>query len=100
MTDELSKKETEIVDGTVWNQFCDTLEDGGQRRDGAEHAERSDESHGRLPLLEPHHARGALQTFVEHNDPLAPVLAASGPRDRQDGRRPPGQLLPERRDQR
>ena len=44
--------------------------------------------------------RAALQTFVEHNDPLAPVLTTGGARDRQDGRRSSRQLLPKRRDQR
>jgi len=73
MTDELSKKEREIVDGAVWNQFCDTLKMAGNvvmgpntpsdpmnRMEGFRYLSRI--------------TRAALQTFVEHNDPLAPVL--------------------------
>ena len=73
MTDELSQEEKEIVDGTVWNQFCDTLKMAGNvvlgpntpsdpmnRMEGFRYLSRI--------------TRAALQTFVEHNDPLAPVL--------------------------
>jgi len=73
MTDELSKEEKEIVDGTVWNRFCDTLKMAGNvvlgpntpsdpmnRMEGFRYLSRI--------------TRAALQTFVEHNDPLAPVL--------------------------
>ena len=73
MTDELSKQEREILDGAVWNQFCDTLKMAGNvvlgpntpsdpmnRMEGFRYLSRI--------------ARAALQTFVEHNDPLAPVL--------------------------
>jgi len=73
MTDELSKQEREILDGTVWNQFCDTLKMAGNvvlgpntpsdpmnRMEGFRYLSRI--------------TRAALQTFVEHNDPLAPVL--------------------------
>jgi len=73
MTDELSKEEKQIVDGTVWNQFCDTLKMAGNvvlgpntpsdpmnRMEGFRYLSRI--------------TRAALQTFVEHNDPLAPVL--------------------------
>jgi len=73
MTDELSKEEREILDGTVWNRFCDTLKMAGNvvlgpntpsdpmnRMEGFRYLSRI--------------TRAALQTFVEHNDPLAPVL--------------------------
>jgi len=73
MSDELSKREREILDGTVWNQFCDTLKMAGNvvigpntpsdpmnRMEGFRYLSRI--------------TRAALQTFVEHNDPLAPVL--------------------------
>jgi len=73
MSDELSKEEKEIVDGTVWNRFCDTLKMAGNvvlgpktpsdpmnRMEGFRYLSRI--------------TRAALQTFVEHNDPLAPVL--------------------------
>ncbi len=73
MTDELSKREREIVDGTVWNQFCDTLKMAGNvvmspnapsdpldRMEGFRYLSRI--------------TGAALKAFVEHNDPLAPVL--------------------------
>ncbi|NNE20469.1 MAG: DUF1214 domain-containing protein, partial [Myxococcales bacterium] len=73
MSDELSKQEREILDGAVWNQFCDTLKMAGNvvlgpntpsdplnRMEGFRYLSRI--------------TRAALQTFVEHNDPLAPVL--------------------------
>ncbi len=73
MTDELSEREQEIVDGTVWNQFCDTLKMAGNvvmgpnapsdplnRMEGFRYLSRI--------------TGAALKAFVEHNDPLAPVL--------------------------
>ena len=73
MSDELSKREQEIVDGTVWNQFCDTLKMAGNvvlgpkapsdplnRMEGFRYLSRI--------------TGAALKAFVEHNDPLAPVL--------------------------
>ncbi len=73
MTDELSKREGEIVDGTVWNEFCDTLKMAGNvvmspnapsdplnRMEGFRYLSRI--------------TGAALKAFVEHNDPLAPVL--------------------------
>jgi len=73
MTDDLSQEEKEILDGTVWNRFCDTLKMAGNvvlgpntpsdpmnRMEGFRYLSRI--------------TRAALQTFVEHNDPLAPVL--------------------------
>jgi len=73
MNDERSKREQEIVDGTVWNQFCDTLKMAGNvvmgpntpsdplnRMEGFRYLSRI--------------TGAALKAFVEHNDPLAPVL--------------------------
>ena len=73
MTESLTQQEQRIVDGTVWNEFCDTLKLAGNtilapgtpddpmnRAEGWRYLSRI--------------ARAALQTFVEHNDPLAPVL--------------------------
>ena len=73
MTDDFSQEEKEILDGTVWNRFCDTLKMAGNvvlgpntpsdpmnRMEGFRYLSRI--------------TRAALQTFVEHNDPRAPVL--------------------------
>ncbi len=73
MTDDLSKREREILDGTVWNEFCDTLKMAGNvvmgpktpsdplnRMEGFRYLSRI--------------TGAALKAFVEHNDPLAPVL--------------------------
>ena len=73
MTDDLSQEEKDILDGTVWNRFCDTLKMAGNvvlgpntpsdpmnRMEGFRYLSRI--------------TRAALQTFVEHNDPRAPVL--------------------------
>lgn len=73
MTDERSRREQEIVDGSVWNQFCDTLKMAGNvvmgpnapsdplnRMEGFRYLSRI--------------TGAALKAFVEHNDPLAPVL--------------------------
>ncbi|MGB5813325.1 MAG: hypothetical protein WBG86_22505 [Polyangiales bacterium] len=73
MTDARTKREAEIVDGTVWNEFCDTLKMAGNvvmgpnapsdplnRMEGFRYLSRI--------------TGAALKAFVEHNDPLAPVL--------------------------
>ncbi|MGB5283447.1 MAG: hypothetical protein WBN29_02990, partial [Polyangiales bacterium] len=73
MSDELSKPEREILDGTVWNQFCDTLKMAGNVVLGPNtpsDAMNRMEGFRYLSRI----TRAALQTFVEHNDPLAPVL--------------------------
>jgi len=73
MSDELSKPEREILDGTVWSQFCDTLKMAGNVVLGPNtpsDAMNRMEGFRYLSRI----TRAALQTFVEHNDPLAPVL--------------------------
>jgi hypothetical protein len=62
-----------VVDGTAWNELCDALKAAGQIVLAPE--QPSDpltraEGFRYLSRL----TRAALQTFVEHNDPLAPVL--------------------------
>jgi hypothetical protein len=62
-----------VVDGTTWDEFCDLLKAAGQvlQRPGTpDDPFTRAEGVRYLTRL----TRAALQTFVEHNDPLAPVL--------------------------
>ncbi|MBH25702.1 MAG: hypothetical protein CMH57_14870 [Myxococcales bacterium] len=62
-----------ILDGTTWAEFCDTLKMAGMimDRDGSpDDAFNRAEGYRYLSRI----ARAALQTFVEHADPRAPVL--------------------------
>jgi len=73
MTDELSKREREIMDGRVWEEFCDTLKMAGNVVMGPNTpASPLDRMEGFRYLSRI--TRAALNAFVEHNDPLAPVL--------------------------
>jgi hypothetical protein len=60
-----------IMDGTTWADFCERLKDAGQvvMRGPEDPLDRA-EGFRYLTRI----ARAALQTFVEHADPLAPVL--------------------------
>jgi len=62
-----------IMDGTTWREFCDRLRQAGDviSRDGSPDTPL-DRAEGYRYLSRI--TRAALQTFVEHADPLAPVL--------------------------
>ncbi|MGE0785153.1 MAG: DUF1214 domain-containing protein [Sandaracinaceae bacterium] len=62
-----------ILDGTTWSEFCDRLKEAGEviLSDAAPKS-AFDRAEGFRYLSRI--TRAALQTFVEHNDPLAPVL--------------------------
>ncbi len=69
----MSDKAAKVLDGRAWNEFCDALKNAGNIILSPDHP--SDpltraEGFRYISRL----ARAALQTFVEHNDPLAPVL--------------------------
>ena len=73
MTDERGTREREIVDGSVWNQFCDTLKMAGNVVMGPNApADPLNRMEGFRYLSRITGA--ALKAFVEHNDPRAPVL--------------------------
>jgi hypothetical protein len=62
-----------LVDGDSWNDFCDALKHAGtliQAENAPSDALTRAEGYRYLSRL----VRAALQTFVEHHDPLAPVL--------------------------
>ncbi|NUO53486.1 MAG: DUF1214 domain-containing protein [Polyangiaceae bacterium] len=69
----MDDKAAKVIDGRAWNEFCDALKNAGSIILSPDHP--SDpltraEGFRYLSRL----ARAALQTFVEHNDPRAPVL--------------------------
>lgn len=69
MTDDHDK----IIDGTVWNEFCDTLKMAGNIVLGEgtpDDALNRAEGFRYLSRI----VRAGLETFVEHKDPRAPVL--------------------------
>jgi hypothetical protein len=62
-----------IVDGSAWGEFCDTLKSAGDvilHGSSAEDALDRAEGFRYLSRI----ARAALEAFVEHADPLTPVL--------------------------
>lgn len=71
--DERERAIERIVSGRTWSDFCDRLRDAGQviLRDGSP-TDPLDRAEGFRYLTRV--TRAALQTFVEHSDPLAPVL--------------------------
>jgi hypothetical protein len=69
MSDDATRR---VIDGTSWNELCDMLKNAGNLvlRDQPDDPLTRAEGFRYLSRL----ARAALQTFVEHNDPRAPVL--------------------------
>ena len=67
------RHEERILNGTTWNDLLDRLRDAGQviQREGSP-TSAFDRAEGYRYLTRI--LRAALQTFVEHADPLAPVL--------------------------
>jgi hypothetical protein len=61
-----------VIDGTSWNEFCEMLKNAGNLvlRDQPDDPLTRAEGFRYLSRL----VRAALQTFVEHDDPRAPVL--------------------------
>jgi len=69
----MSEKEASVIDGRAWRAFCDALKNAGDiviAPDQPSDALTRAEGLRYLSRL----TRAALQTFVEHNDPRAPVL--------------------------
>ncbi len=65
------RHETRILEGKTWEDFCDRLREAGKVvMNGPEDAFDRAEGFRYLSRI----TRAALQTFVEHADPLAPVL--------------------------
>jgi hypothetical protein len=64
--------EQRVIDGTSWSEFCDALKNAGNivLRDQPDDPLTRAEGFRYLSRI----TRAALQTFVEHNDPRAPVL--------------------------
>ncbi len=69
MSDEATKR---VIDGAAWRELCDALKNAGDivLADPAADPLTRAEGFRYLSRL----TRAALQTFVEHNDPRAPVL--------------------------
>lgn len=69
--DERDLATQRVMDGTSWAELCDTLKAAGQIvQDGPDDPLTRAEGYRYLSRI----LRAALQTFVEHNDPRAPVL--------------------------
>jgi hypothetical protein len=62
-----------VVDGTAWAELCDALKSAGEIVTAADQPSDPLTRAEGLRYLS-RLARAALQTFVEHNDPRAPVL--------------------------
>lgn len=70
MSDD-DEHEERILDGTTWREFCDRLKEAGDViLAGPDNAFDRAEGFRYLSRI----TRAGLETFVEHNDPLAPVL--------------------------
>jgi hypothetical protein len=70
---ELTENEQKLLDGTLWGDFCDLLKYAGEtlQREGSP-KDMATQAEGIRYLTRL--TRAALETFVEHADPLAPVL--------------------------
>jgi uncharacterized protein DUF1214 len=70
----MSDSTRRVIDGTSWSELCDALKNAGQivlaAEQPADELTRAEGFRYLSRLL-----RAALQTFVEHADPLAPVLS-------------------------
>ncbi len=71
MTSPEERAAARIADGTAWNELCDRLREAGGvvQRGPADPFTRAEGYRYLTRLL-----RAGLETFVEHADPLAPVL--------------------------
>ena len=73
MAEAESESVERVMSGKSWEEFCDTLKAAGQtiRAEGSpDNVLDRAEGYRYLSRL----ARAALETFIEHADPLAPVL--------------------------
>lgn len=68
----MSDRHQRVIDGRAWNDFCDALKSAGSIVLGDQPDDPLTRAEGFRYLSRL--ARAALQTFVEHNDPRAPVL--------------------------
>ncbi|MEH6551020.1 MAG: DUF1214 domain-containing protein [Pseudomonadales bacterium] len=69
----MTESEQRIIDGTAWDEFCDSLKAAGQliqRPDGPTDAFNRAEGYRYLTRL----LRGACESFVEFSDPSFPTL--------------------------
>jgi len=69
----LTESEQRIVDGSAWEEFCDTLKEAGKiiqsEKAPSDPLNRSEGYRYLSRLL-----RGGLESFIEHRDPLFPTL--------------------------
>lgn len=73
MSEDRDRATQRVIDGTAWDEFCDALKRAGKivgAPDQPDDPLTRAEGYRYLSRL----ARAALQTFVEHADPRAPVL--------------------------
>ncbi len=69
----LTESEQRVVDGTAWEEFCDALKEAGkivQSEKAPKDPFNQAEGYRYLSRL----LRGGLESFLEHRDPLFPVL--------------------------
>ncbi|NUP05450.1 MAG: DUF1214 domain-containing protein [Polyangiaceae bacterium] len=67
-----SDTDRRVIDGTSWNELCDALKNAGNVILSDQPSDPLTRAEGFRYLSRL--TRAALQTFVEHNDPRAPVL--------------------------
>ena len=69
----MTEAEKRVVDGTAWDEFCDSLKAAGkiiQSEKAPKNTFNQAEGYRYLSRL----LRGGLESFLEHRDPLFPVL--------------------------